>query len=196
MLSLLFIMSGCGSVISKGLLKEVDRTITIEAVQSARQQYGGRKVVWGGMIITSKNLERTTEIEVLETRLSMGDIPSGPVEDGSGGRFIIEAARYLDTAVFTEGKLITVAGTVKGVVTRKIGMMDYHYPVITPIEIKLFEPPREPDYRDSYWYYPFYPPYYYEQYPPWSPAYPYGYPGYPNYHPGYPSYKRRHRRHK
>ncbi len=176
-------MSGCGSVISKGLLKEVDRSLTIGAVQS--EQYGGRKVVWGGVIITSKNLERTTEIEVLETRLSWSDIPADPVENGSGGRFIIEAAEYLDTAIFTEGKFLTVAGTVKGVITRKIGMMDYPYPVITPIEIKLFEPSIEPDYRDLQWYDPFYPPYYYGQYPPW-------YPGYSPWYPGYPYYKRRH----
>lgn len=186
LISLIFIVSGCGSVISRGLLKEVDRGLTIEAVQSER--YGGRKVVWGGVIITSRNLERTTEIEVLETRLSWGDIPVDPVEDGSGGRFIIEAAKYLDTAIFTEGKFLTVAGTVKGVIKRKIGMMDYPYPVITPIEIKLFEPASEPDYRDLPWYDPFYPPDYYGPYPPWYPGYPPASPWYP----GYPYYKRHH----
>ncbi len=191
LIALLFIMgavSGCGSVISKGLLKEVDRSITIGAVQPER--YTGRKVVWGGVIIASENLERTTEIEVLETRLSWGDIPADPVENGSGGRFIIEAAKYLDTAIFAEGKFLTVAGTVKGVTTRKIGMMDYPYPVITPIEIKLLEPPREDDYRDPLWYDPFSPPYYYGQYPPWY----HGPPPISPWYPGYPYYRRRYRR--
>ncbi len=177
-------MSGCGSVISKGLLKEVNRELTIEAVQSATEQHLGQRVLWGGVIISSENLKGTTEVEVLETSLSWGDIPASPVVGGSGGRFIIEAAKYLDTALFSEGRLITVAGAVKGVVTRKIGMMDYQYPVITPIELKLFDPYKEPEYRYDPWANPFYSPFYYG-----------GYPGYPYdpWYPGYPSNMRRHR---
>ena len=180
LISILFVISGCGSVISKGLLKEVDRDLTIEAVQSATEQHLGRRVLWGGVIISSENLKGTTEVEVLETKLSRSDIPTGSVAGGSGGRFIIEAAKYLDTAVFSEGRFITVAGSVKGVVTRKIGMMDYQYPVITPIELKVFDPYKEPEYRYDPWYDPFY----------------YGgYPGYPYdpWYPGYPFNMRRHR---
>ena len=183
LISLFFIMgavSGCGSVISKGLLKEVNRDLTIEAVQSAIGQHRGQRVLWGGVIITSENLKGATEIEVLETPLTWGDVPANSVEGGSGGRFIIEAPKYLDTAIYSEGRLVTVAGAVKGLVTRKIGMMDYQYPVITPIELKIFKPTKELGYYNDPWVDPFY---------YW------GYPGYPYnpWYPGYPFNKRRHR---
>jgi outer membrane lipoprotein len=184
LIALLLIMSGCGSVISKGLLKEVNRDLTIEAVQSAAEQHLGQRVLWGGVIITSENLAGATEVEVLETPLSWLDTPTDPVDGGSGGRFIIKAEKYLDIAIFSEGRLITVAGAVKGVVTRKIGMMDYRYPVITPIELKLFDPYKESEYRYDPWADPFYSPFYYG-----------GYPGYPYdpWYPGYPFNMRRHR---
>ncbi|MBI5343820.1 MAG: Slp family lipoprotein, partial [Deltaproteobacteria bacterium] len=103
-------------------------------------------------------------------------------EAKSTGRFIIEAQRFLDTAVYKEGKRITVAGIVKETRVKKIGKMDYSYPVIRPLEIKLSEPSPPPGaYNDISpmfrpWgpYYPYYPwPY---PPPPPVPGYPYPYP--------------------
>ena len=56
------LLAGCASVISKNVLKEVDRSVTIEMVQADPDTYIGRKVVWGGTIISSKNLETVTDI--------------------------------------------------------------------------------------------------------------------------------------
>lgn len=178
----LFALTGCGSVISKELLRDIDRSVTLEEVQASPDAYKGRKVVWGGTIISSENLESATEITVLESALSWDDTPA----DGqSRGRFIIEAKKYLDTAIFKEGKRVTVAGIVKGIEVRKIGKMDYRYPVITPLEIKLYEPPPKTTYMDTlppYWYspYPYNYPYPYYPYPwpypyPPPPGYPYPY---------------------
>ena len=174
----LTLLTGCGSVISKAVLKETDRSIVLEMVQGNPELYRGRKVLWGGVIIRSENLESSTEIEVLETGLSWNDMPS---ENESRGRFLIEAMRYLDTALFKEGRMITVAGTVKGVETRKIGKMDYPYPVITPVEIRLFDPPFNAEYREMpppWWYNPYWP---YNPRYPWPPS-----PGYPFYPYPYP----------
>lgn len=174
----LLLLTGCGSVISEAILKETDRAVTLDMVQASPEAYKGRNVLWGGVIVRSENLEQATEVEVLETKLSWSDIPA---DNESRGRFIIEAKRFLDTAVFSEGKRITVAGTVKGVDTRKIGKMDYPYPIISPREIKLFEPPPKVEYREMpppWWYNPYWP---YHPYYPWPP--PPGYPFYP-----YPPY--------
>lgn len=137
------LVAGCAPVISREALRDVDRSLTVEMVRSRTDAYAGRKVAWGGIIIASENHEKTTEVEVLETSLSKTLYPYDADAD-TKGRFIIEADGYLDTAIFRPGKKITVAGSVKTVVTRKIGKMDYAYPVITPIEIKLFEPPPAP----------------------------------------------------
>ncbi|MBI2413730.1 MAG: Slp family lipoprotein [Deltaproteobacteria bacterium] len=186
-LLILLLASGCGSVLTKELVKDIDRNITIESVQADPERYIGKKVVWGGIVLATSNLEATTEVEVLETTLSFDDRP----ENGSSrGRFIIEAKKYLDANVYKEEKRITVAGVVSRVETRKIGQMDYPFPVITPIEMKLFDKmePYAPDYY-SQPYYPYYGPYSpYYPFNPYGPTYPYG-PNpnrYPYPYPYYP----------
>lgn len=172
-----FIIAGC-SVVPKSILKEVNRDITLDQVQSNPAQYAGQKVLWGGIILNSENLEQYTQIEVLETELAYDERP----EDGSSrGRFLIQTPGFLDTNIYTKNKRITVAGTVKGVEIGKIGKMDYRYPVIEPIDMRTFEPMTERDYDYPYMY--GYGPYY-----PYSPFYPYGpfSPFGPYRHPFYP----------
>lgn len=164
------VLAGC-SVLPKSVLKEADRDITLDMVQANPDRFIGSKVIWGGQILGSQNLEQVTEIEVLETELAFDERPK---DGASRGRFIIQNPGYLDTNIYSKGKKITVAGTVKGVERRKIGKMDYPYPIITPIEIRAFEPLPE-YYRDPY-YYGYYGPY--GPYGPFGPYYPYG-PTYP-----------------
>ena len=162
-------LAGC-SVLPRSVLKDVDRDVTLDAVQTNPARFIGTKVVWGGIILNSENLEEVTEIEVLETELSFDERPKN---GSSRGRFIIQSPGYLDTNIYSKSKKITVAGTVKGVERRKIGKMGYPYPIITPIEIRAFEPLPE-YYRDPYSYGPYgglygpYGPY------PYGPTYPYG----------------------
>lgn len=178
LIAVLLLVAGCASVISKDVLREVDRNITITMVQADPGAYKGKKVIWGGTILKSENLEKVTEIEVLESELSFDDRPA----DGkSRGRFIIEAERFLDTEVYKPGKRITVAGVIKGIKVKKIGKMDYRYPVVTPIEMRLFEPPPKVSPYEAYYppptIYPYYPwPYPYYPYNPYYPYYPWPYP--------------------
>lgn len=174
------IISGC-SVLSKGTLKQVDPDISLDIVEANPDRYVGKKVLWGGIILKTENLEDVTQIEVLETELSFDESPR---DGASRGRFIVESKRYLDANVYKENKRITVAGTIKGYETRKIGKMDYRYPVVTPIEMKLFDYVPQPQYQDYYMPYTGYPYGYpygpYGPYSPFSPSpYPYPYPGYP-----------------
>jgi len=183
--AMIALLSGCTSIISGNVLKGVDRGLTLELVQANPNAFKGKRVLWGGLIVSTTNLENVTEIEVLETALAYNDVPT----DGkSRGRFIVSVNGYLDAAVYKEGQGLTVAGSIKGVSVRKIGKMDYAYPVVTPIELKVSEPYTE-DYNYNYpygygsYYGPYYggsyyggSPYYYG---PYSPYYPYG--GYGGY---------------
>ena len=137
-----FASGGCASVLSKEALMGADRTLTVDAAQTAPDKHIGKKAVWGGVILSSENLENTTEIEVLETPLSYDDAPAESEAKVSRGRFIIEAPGYLDTAIYKIEARITVSGVIKGIVKKKLGRMEYGFPVITPNEIKLFPPPR------------------------------------------------------
>jgi len=167
MLAAIF-LAGC-SVLPRSVLKEADRDITLDMVQSNPERLVGSKVIWGGVILNSENLENVTEIEVLETELSFDERPKN---GSSKGRFIIQSPGYLDTNIYSKSKKITVAGTVKGIERRKIGKMDYPYPIITPIEVRAFEPLPE-RYMDPYYYGGYGGPY-----GPYGPSYPYG-PTYP-----------------
>ena len=52
--------------------------------------------------------------------------------------------------------------------------MDYAYPVVTPMELHLFDMSEEVMYPPSYYYpYPMYQPYYWPYYPWWYRPYPY-----------------------
>ncbi|MDP2689593.1 MAG: Slp family lipoprotein [Deltaproteobacteria bacterium] len=187
------LLAGCGSVISKGALQSISREVTVDKVQKEPDRYAGAKVLWGGVILGTKNLEQTTEIEVLETELDYNDLPEF-TDAASKGRFIIEADRYLDSNIYKEGKGITVAGKVEGVARRKIGLMEYPYPVVRPMEMKLSEELPQ-DYYGGYPYggYPYYDPFYspfgpsspYYPFSPFGPTYPFG--PYPyRRHPFYP----------
>lgn len=173
-LILVFILTlsvfGCGSVISENIKKDADRTIKLPMVQANPDVFTNKKVIWGGMIISSKNLKDKTVIEVLETPLDERDRVLD--REMSLGRFIIEAKIFLDTFIYRPGKEITAAGIIKEVRVQKIDETEYRYPVIEPIQMRIFEP--EPDPKYSYpppwWYYP--PPDPFEPYP-WGWYYPY-----------------------
>ena len=167
------LLSGCGSVISKGALKDVDRTVTIPMVQSEPSIYEGRTVAWGGLIVSIKNTPGDTVIEVLERPLDYLDLPESEKE--TRGRFLIKKPGYLDALVYKPDLLITVVGIIRTVESRAIGEMNYLYPVVVPIEMKLSEPyspldPMDryvPGYYDPWWDFPYYPSSYYPYYDPW-----------------------------
>lgn len=173
---LILFLAGC-SVISKDIRREVDRVITIPMVQANPEAYTDKKVIWGGVIISSKNLKKTTRIEVLQTPLDIRDRVKSRTQ--SSGRFLIEARGYLDVAIYKQDKEITVAGIIKGTRLQEIGEADYIYPLLEPLQIRIFDPLEETPYEPlSPWRH--YPPYYYDPfyydpfyYDPFYPYYPY-----------------------
>lgn len=159
------IIAGC-SVFPKSITSDVNRSVTLEQVQANPAQYTGQKVLWGGIILNTENLEKYTQIEVLESELSFDE---RPYNGTSRGRFLIQSPGYLDTNIFAKNKRVSVVGTVKGTQAGTIGKMEYLYPVIEPLDVRVFEPqPARSEYE-----YPYYP-HMYGPYYPYSPFYPYG----------------------
>jgi outer membrane lipoprotein len=143
----LLVLSGC-SVISPEVRRDVTRDITVMAVQSNPDMYRGRKVIWGGSIISLKNLKEFTVIQVLQHPLDVRDRVRTRKE--SSGRFLVVVSGYRDSEIYKKEKEIIVAATLDGVRVEKINEMEYAYPVLKPIEMKLFEPFDESDYDRSY----------------------------------------------
>lgn len=145
-------------------------------VQANPDAYKDKNVIWGGIIISSKNLAEKTVIEVLQTPLDISDMVTD--KESSQGRFLVESPVYLDTYLYKTGKEITVAGIIKGITIQKIGERDYAYPVLKPLQMRVFEPQPETRYEPSPPWWP---------YQPYSPYYPYHqYYPYPYYNPYYP----------
>jgi len=158
-----FCLSGCASIISKEIRRQVVEELTLSVVAKAPESYKGKTVLWSGVIINSINLKEGTMIEVLQKPPDFRGEPKDV--DYSEGRFLILDPRYLDVAIYTRGRKITVAGVVRGKKVRPLGEVEYTYPLISAKEIYLWPVEREER------YYPFCP----YWYPPWR-YYPYGHP--------------------
>lgn len=136
--SLLTIVSACAPVISPEVLKAVDQTIAFEQILKNPDIYKGKMILLGGTIIKTINLSNETLIEVVQQPLSRGNMPKDP--EASKGRFIIIFKEFKDPAIFSPGRLITVAGEVIGSQTRPLGETNYNYPLLTPKEYYLWRP--------------------------------------------------------
>lgn len=162
LLILFFFLTSCAHVISKDLRVKADPSLTFSEVFQNPNAYRGKTVIWGGEIINAINQkDGATLIEIFQLPLSRGEEPNAMRP--SGGRFLVLTEKYLDPYFFQRGRSITVAGEILGEEFRKLGEMDYRYPLLSGKQIHLW---REYYYPGPYSYRPYY-------YDPW-----WGYPIY------------------
>lgn len=103
------------------------------------EQLNGIQVTWGGTIVETKNLEQTTEIQVLSYPLTS----SGEPKTGQSpkGRFIVSFDEFLEPNDYARGRKLTVTGNLSALHEGKVGEADYSFPVLTSPETLLW--PRE-----------------------------------------------------
>lgn len=171
-LVLAFLLGGCASAFPKEVMSTVNTAITVEMLRPDPLAFKGQRVMVGGEILSTQPRTDETEIELLARRLGSDGAPERG--DQSPGRLLLRSSAFLDPAVYSQGRRVTVIGTVSGVEDRKVGDVPYRYPVIQVERIRLW--PKDvavgPDY-----YYPWGPwPYYYDPYYFWPRRgfYPYG----------------------
>jgi outer membrane lipoprotein len=146
------VFAGCGGVVSKEVRREAVPLGGFEELRAEPDRYRGQTVILGGEIIETRNRAGETVLVVLEKPLQSGDRPRGT--DASGGRFLARFSRYLDPVVFEKGRKVTVAGTVLGTDTEKVGDAPYTYVVLEGKELHLWrepEPSRYPYPYDPWW---------------------------------------------
>jgi outer membrane lipoprotein len=164
--TLVLLLGACAPVISPQLMEQVDRNLTYGSLTSRPDEAKGKIVLLGGTIVQTVPKPEETEIEVVQKQVSSSGEPY--LTDNSEGRYLVVVNRFLDPAIYRSGRDITVAGEVQGSAVRRLGEIDYRYPVIAALELHLWKEPLSPQ------------------------AYPYAYPfGYPYYrrgwlYPGYP----------
>lgn len=140
----------------------------LAANQAAASGAVGAPVRWGGVIIAVEPEPERTCIQVLARPLS--ERSGRPLErDISDGRFLACRAGFYDPEVFTQGREVTVTGSIVAVTPRPVGNYEYAMPELAAEVIYLW-PPRV-DYDHGYYY------------GPWSPWY--GSWAYPRFYGGF-----------
>lgn len=116
----------------------VDNSLTPEQAISKQEISRGKKVIWGGTIIETRNLKQGTQIEMLAYPLSSSLRPQ--TNKAALGRFIIRHDDYLEPTNFTPGKSLSVLGQVTGTQEGRIGESKYTYVLIRALQIHLWSP--------------------------------------------------------
>lgn len=114
----------------------VDPALTPKRVAEGAPSAVGARVIWGGSIIASTNLEKGTQIEVLGYALDGQQRPRS--EEPPQGRFLILYPEYLETVDYGPGRYVTVRGRVVAVREGQVGESRYRYPVVEPDGLHLW----------------------------------------------------------
>jgi len=167
-------MAGCASV-PDTISTPVEGPYVSEA-RSDPQAHTGARVRWGGTISDVRNLEDRTVLTVVARPITRR---GEPIEGNtSTGRFLAEVDRFLDPAVYEEGRRVTAVGRFTEIRSLPIDEYIYDYPVVRAGDLYLWEDyvrstPRYPaPYYHRYghrYHYPFwhFPHHGFHRYPGW-----------------------------
>lgn len=123
----------------------------IAPAQAAREaeQLQGTGMLWGGIIVNTRNLETGSEMEILAYPLDRNQRPD--ISRTPLGRFLASTEDYLESVDYSEGRLITVAGPLAGTLEGRVGEARYVYPVVEtgpgemhlwPVDARMRSDPR------------------------------------------------------
>jgi len=132
----IFSLIGCTSVISENAMKSVDNTVSYENVMVNPDAHSGKVLLMGGTVLETTPMSGKTVLMVLQHPLTGSDKPD--IAAPSKGRCLVEVEGFIDPAVYGPGRQVTLVGVVMGKETRKLGQLDYTYPVIRGTEVYLW----------------------------------------------------------
>ncbi len=136
-LALALVLTGCAvSPFNKIGLEQVDRRITYAQAVQTPDAVRNRQVVFGGSIISTRNLANQTEITVLAYPLDDTDRPV--ISATPLGRLIFVHPGYLESVQYAPGRLLSARGTLAGVQAQPLEENTYTYPVLEVRELYLW----------------------------------------------------------
>jgi len=132
----IMLVMGCATGISKQSLSKVTYPGAFSDLQKTPDAYRGEVIMLGGKIVETNVSSTLSELTVLQ--LTLGNNGQPVNLDQSDGRFLVQSKQFLDPAIYQKGMLLTIVGKLEGSKVRAIGGFDYAYPLVEPIEIKLW----------------------------------------------------------
>ncbi len=134
-LLILLLAGGCSS---KPVLptEGANRELTAKQVIDAGKSMRGTRILWGGVIISSANLEGRTRLEILSYPLNS---ELRPVTDKpAGNRFLAYHTGYLETVDYAAGRQVSIVGVIRDAEESRLGEHSYHYPAIDAEKVHLW----------------------------------------------------------
>lgn len=131
-----WLSAGCAHVLSPEMRQQVDTTLALTQLRTAPENYTGRTVMLGGDIVSTHNLAKGTRIAVLQKPLDASGRPRDT--DHTAGRFMALCEGYLDPAIYSKDRQITLAGRVLGTRSDTLGAITYVYPLLACLEVHLW----------------------------------------------------------
>jgi len=126
-------LAGCAS--SPLNTDAVNVKLTPEQVQTDPDSAKGN-VIWGGVIVSSVNLEDRTQFEVLAYPLDSNQRPA--TKRKSLGRFLLQSPDYIETQNYAPGRELTAIGTLQGLTKGEVGDALYDFPTVTLSDVYLW----------------------------------------------------------
>lgn len=139
---LLFLIAACAPPFPKDMQEKVSKNLSFGELKKAPATYQGTWVMLGGMIIGAKNTKDGVLIEVLQKPLDSGGRPFRT--DESEGRFLVQSSTFLDTAIYSPGRELTVIAEVLGVKELPLDDIRYPYPLCDAKSLHLWSPDSGP----------------------------------------------------
>jgi outer membrane lipoprotein len=113
-----------------------ERLITPQQASSMRPADIKSLVQWGGVIIESRNLRETTEIQILAYPLDENGRPDTDAD--SIGRFIAQKPGYLEGMEYRPGREVTASGKVSAIRQGRVAERDPSFPILLSDDITLW----------------------------------------------------------
>jgi outer membrane lipoprotein len=148
---LLSSLGGCASDVPLVIREPPADNLTLADVQANPPAFVNQRVRWGGIIVSTRSVENRTEVEIRAKPLGTDGRPEPG--DVSLGRFLVSNHGFLDPAVYSAGREVTVYGVLQNVLVRNIGTHPYLYPTVKADQLYLWTEQNEYGYDD--WYPPF-----------------------------------------
>jgi outer membrane lipoprotein len=150
MVIVVLFMVGCAPVISKQVREQVRPDVTFREVLNDPERYKGQMIILSGIVVETENTKEGTLLQVLQRPAGFRGKPKDV--DETGGRFLALDSRYLDVAVFTKGRAVTIAGEVQGKRILPLDETEYIYPLVYVKELYLWQAERRYDASYPSWH--------------------------------------------
>jgi outer membrane lipoprotein len=121
---------------SQPVIPAADRTMTPQQAVATQPPPGDTLLQWGGIVIETRNLRETTEIQVLAYPLDEAGHPD--TKTNSIGRFIAQLPGYLEPVEYAAGRQVTATGKFSGVRQGRVADSNYPFPLLLCDEIALW----------------------------------------------------------